>query len=103
MAGGPLSAWCRLAWCLNYTYAASCQDRAVKRRLRRAAIVLVLLAAWVAATTLVERRRLLPVLPGAAADSPQVDRATLLADVKALSSPALEGRRTGTRGGAQAR
>jgi Peptidase family M28 len=72
-------------------------------RLRRASILAVLVGA-LALLTGAERRRIqrpvAPLVPGAAR---HLDAAALMADVRALSAPQMEGRRTGTPGGARAR
>lgn len=76
--------------------------------MRRRAIVLAVAAvaaAYAAVATRVERRALAAQAPPVRTSSAvhRVDVHRLMADVTTLSSPAFEGRRTGTRGGLAAR
>jgi hypothetical protein len=75
-----------------------------RRRVRRVLLPLVLLlAAYTAAATHLERRRLgTSALKGQSTPA-LLDREALLEEVRLLSAPELEGRRTGTSGGRRAR
>jgi hypothetical protein len=71
------------------------------RRLVRYLLVPALL--WFAGTTYLEWRRLWTVLPRDTPAAPELSSATLRADLEALASPDMEGRRTGMPGGLKAR
>jgi hypothetical protein len=73
--------------------------RGVLRRLA----VLAVFAAWMGAATLLETRRLRATLPGGTRRAGNVDTGQLVEDVRRLSAPDMEGRRTGTEGNARAR
>jgi hypothetical protein len=90
--------------------------RRVKRRFRRFLIVAPVFALLLGALTFFEQRRLVETLPGrasggageaavspAAVEEPRIDAVRLMADVGELASPKLEGRLTGSPGGARAR
>lgn len=93
--------------------------RRVKRRFRRFLIIAPVFALLLGALTFFEQRRLAETLPGhasgsaggagdvgaspAAAEEPRIDAVRLMADVGELASPKLEGRLTGSPGGARAR
>jgi hypothetical protein len=92
--------------------------RRVKRRFRRFLVIAPLFALVLAGLTFFEQRRLAEALPGhasggagdaavsasaAVAEEPRLDAARLMADVGELASPQLEGRLTGSPGGARAR
>lgn len=76
----------------------------LKRRFRRFLIVAPLFALVLGTLTFVEQRRLAAALPDrSVAGEPRLDAARLMADVTELASPKLEGRLTGSPGGARAR
>lgn len=76
----------------------------LRRRVRRVLLPLVLLlAAYTAVATGLERRRLAKSALAGQRTPAVLDREALLEEVRLLSSPELEGRRTGTPGGRRAR
>ena len=76
-----------------------------RKRLLRAAMLLPLFLGWAFGLTALEERRMSAstIGPSAAPAAPLVDAGRLMADVQALSSPAMEGRLTGSDGGRRAR
>ena len=78
-----------------------------RARVRIALLLLVASAAgYIAVCTSLERARIRRQAPSPAATAlaaRRVDRAALMADLRALADPALQGRRTGTPGGLRAR
>jgi len=73
--------------------------RGILRRLAVAGVVV----AWFGVATVLETRRLHSTLPGGARGATNVDVGQLVEDVRRLSAPDMEGRRTGTEGNARAR
>ncbi|HET6898353.1 MAG TPA: M28 family peptidase [Vicinamibacteria bacterium] len=73
--------------------------RGILRRLAVAGLVV----AWFGVATTIERRRLHATLPGGTREATSVDVGQLVEDVRRLSAPDMEGRRTGTDGNARAR
>ncbi|MGH7702386.1 MAG: M28 family peptidase [Gemmatimonadales bacterium] len=73
-----------------------------RRWLRRLAALLVVWV-YVAVVTRIERDRLAPPLPGGGPPGSALDQPAILDDLRSLSSPVFEGRRTGTPGGLKAR
>lgn len=74
-----------------------------RRGIFRRLAVLALFAAWIGAATLLETRRLRATLPGGTRRATNVNAGQLVEDVRILSAPDMEGRRTGTAGNARAR
>ena len=74
-----------------------------RRGILRRLAVLSLFAAWMGTATLLETRRLRATLPGGTRQATNVDAGRLVEDVRLLSAPDMEGRRTGTEGNARAR
>jgi len=73
--------------------------RGILRRLAVAGVVV----AWFGVATVLETRRLHATLPGGTRGATNVDVGQLVEDVRRLSAPDMEGRRTGTEGNARAR
>ena len=73
--------------------------RGILRRLAVAGVVV----AWLGVATVLETRRLHATLPGGTRGATNVDVGQLVEDVRRLSAPDMEGRRTGTEGNARAR
>src|SRR4051812_10369249 len=77
--------------------------RPTRRGLLRRLALLAVVFAWFGAATRIEKQRLAEVLPGGSRSTSIVDEVRLLGDVRELSAPAMEGRRTGSEGNARAR
>ena len=74
-----------------------------RRGILRRLAILAVFAAWFGTATLLETRRLRATLPGGTRRDTNVDAGQLLEDVRRLSAPEMEGRRTGSEGNARAR
>ncbi len=74
-----------------------------KRRWLRRLVFLLIVGGYVVVVTRIERDRLAHPLPGGGPPGSALDQPAILDDLRSLSSPAFEGRRTGTPGGLKAR
>jgi len=74
-----------------------------RRGILRRLAILGLVVAWLGVASVIETRRLHATLPGGTRGATNVDVGQLVEDVRRLSAPDMEGRRTGTEGNARAR
>jgi len=74
-----------------------------RRGILRRLAILGLVVAWLGVASVIETRRLHATLPGGTRGATNVDVGQLAEDVRRLSAPDMEGRRTGTEGNARAR